>query len=79
MLAKLIDLPLADVETGMGGVDPLTQDVHYFPPGRVGEAFELLEVLLSDPLVECLERNSHQHGPVDGRLVIYQLGGDDDS
>ena len=35
--------------------------------------------LYDDTLIKTLERSSHQNRPIDGRLIVYQMGGHDDS
>jgi hypothetical protein len=71
---KLVDLALSDVEAGMGGIDPLADDVDDLTTCGVGQSGQLLEMFLGDALMEALQGSPHEDRPFHGRAVVDQLG-----
>ena len=78
-LPKLIDLALPDVEAWMGGVDSLADDVDDLTTGGVSQPGQLIEVLLSDDLIEALQGSPNEHGPIHRKAVVDQPGRNDAS
>tara|TARA_Y100000780_G_scaffold191831_1_gene179916 strand:- start:58 stop:480 length:423 start_codon:yes stop_codon:yes gene_type:complete len=70
---KLVGLTPTDVEARMGGIEPLANDVDNLTARGVGQPCQLLQMFLSDALMEGLERSPHQHHTFHDRAVVDQL------
>ena len=57
----------------MGGIESLANDVDNLAARGVGQPCQLLQMFLSDALMEGLERSPHQHHAFHDRAVVDQL------
>jgi hypothetical protein len=73
-LPKLLQLAFPYVKARMGSVDPLPNHVDDLTAGGVGQPGQLLQMLLSNPLVEGLQWSSDEYGPIHAHAIVDQLG-----
>jgi hypothetical protein len=79
LVAQLVELPLAEVRGRMGAVELLRERAHDVGAGRVGQARELLEVLLDVVAVRgALEGGADEHDTLGRRGDGDQVAGDRD-
>ena len=58
----------------MGSIDPLADDVYDLPAGGVGQPGQLIEMFLSDALIEAFQGSPDEYRPIHANSVVDQLG-----